>query len=78
MGKQHCGVALLISGATGKTIKLWHGNSPGAYFGASVAGVDDVDRNGFRDVLIGAPGTWLGQPKRGYSSRVLWLMEWRP
>jgi hypothetical protein len=65
MGNQHCGVALLISGSTGKTIKLWHGNSPGAYFGASVAGVDDVDRNGFRDVLIGAPGTWLGQPNVG-------------
>lgn len=64
-GKHHCGAAVLISGSTGETLKKWYGNTPEANFGASVAGVDDVDRNGFRDVIIGAPGTWLGGPAVG-------------
>ena len=57
IGKPACGAAVLISGSTGDTLKLWYGDKPGAFFGASVAGVDDVDRNGFRDIIIGAPGT---------------------
>jgi hypothetical protein len=64
-GKPRCGAAVLISGSTGETLKIWYGNKPGAFFGASVAGVDDVDRNGFRDIIIGAPGTWLDNPKVG-------------
>ena len=65
IGKPACGAAVLISGATGETLKIWYGDKPGAFFGASVAGVDDVDRNGFRDIIVGAPGTWLGAPKVG-------------
>jgi hypothetical protein len=65
IGKPRCGAAVLISGSTGDTLKLWYGNKPGAFFGASVAGVDDVDRNGFRDIIIGAPGTWVDNPKVG-------------
>lgn len=64
-GLNHCGAVALISGLTGDTIKLWHGDRVGAYFGSSVAGVDDVDRNGFRDVAIGAPGTWHGSANVG-------------
>jgi len=64
-GNNHCGAAVLVSGSTGETLKLWYGNRAGALFGASVAGVDDVDRNGFRDVIIGAPGTWIGKPNVG-------------
>ena len=65
IGKPACGAAVLISGATGETLKIWYGDKPGAFFGASVAGVDDVDRNGFRDIIVGAPGTWLDGPKVG-------------
>jgi hypothetical protein len=64
-GKPRCGAAVLISGSTGETLKMWYGNYPGAFFGASVAGVDDVDRNGFRDIIVGAPGTWVDNPKVG-------------
>ncbi|MGY8758407.1 MAG: FG-GAP-like repeat-containing protein [Planctomycetota bacterium] len=58
-GRNRCGLAALVSGSTGEIIKIWYGQTAGAEFGASIAGVDDVDRNGFRDVIIGAPGTRL-------------------
>ncbi|MBC8370787.1 MAG: FG-GAP repeat protein [Planctomycetes bacterium] len=63
--KYHCGTAVLISGATGKTIKVWFGANANALFGASVAGVDDVDRNGFRDIIIGAPGATVNNKRVG-------------
>ncbi|MDP6962986.1 MAG: FG-GAP-like repeat-containing protein, partial [Planctomycetota bacterium] len=64
-GKQNCGAVALVSGRNGKTLKLWLGKSSGSFFGSSVAGVDDVDRNGFKDVAIGAPGTWYNGPNTG-------------
>ena len=66
LGNHECGAAVLISGLNGTTLKTWIGPHADARFGSSVAGVDDVDRNGFRDVLIGAPGaSHLGRPNVG-------------
>ena len=36
------------------------GNQPGAHFGASVAGVEDVNGDGFADFVIGGPGECPG------------------
>ena len=41
------------------------GDYPGGMFGAAVAGVGDVDRDGFDDVLVGAPFASGGFPTSG-------------
>src|SRR5207253_195981 len=44
-----------------------NGNQPGAAFGRSVAGVGDVNGDGFDDVLVGAPLFDTGQPDEGHA-----------
>jgi len=60
LGHEGEGAALLFLGAeTGlATSPHWQalGGQPDARFGTSVAGAGDVDRDGYHDLLIGAPG----------------------
>lgn len=43
------------SGATGKTVRHWTGRQPGELFGRMVVDAGDLDRDGVRDLAIGAP-----------------------
>ena len=50
------GSVTAASGASGITILVATGASPGDRFGASVADAGDVDGDGVADLLVGAPG----------------------
>jgi hypothetical protein len=50
------GRVLVLSGATGAVLHTLDGASAGAEFGFSVDDSGDVDRDGYVDVAIGAPG----------------------
>jgi hypothetical protein len=54
------GEALLLDGSDGTLLQTWNGESAYDFFGASVAGLTDVDGDGFGDVLIGAFGNDVG------------------
>jgi hypothetical protein len=49
------GSARIYDGHTGGVIRTLYGDSAGDTFGFSVAGVGDVNGDGFDDVLVGAP-----------------------
>jgi hypothetical protein len=49
------GAARVISGKDGSVLRTFNGVNAGDLFGSSLAGVGDVDHDGFDDVLIGAP-----------------------
>lgn len=49
-----CGAVHLYSGATGTVIRTLYGSSHFDRFGSAIADMDDIDGDGFRDVLIGA------------------------
>ncbi len=49
------GMARIYDGRTGAVIRALNGDSAGDNFGFSVAGVGDVNGDGFDDVLVGAP-----------------------
>lgn len=55
-GKLNSGEAQLLKGSDGAPLQIWTGESAFDFFGNSVAGLDDVDGDGFGDVLIGAVG----------------------
>ena len=48
------GSASVLSGADGSLIYRFHGDSVADYFGVSVNGAGDVDRDGYADLIIGA------------------------
>lgn len=54
------GYVYLMSGKTGALLRKLEGERTGDRFGASVAGVDDLDGDGTEDVLVGAPGHEVG------------------
>ncbi|HYC78280.1 MAG TPA: integrin alpha, partial [Planctomycetota bacterium] len=45
----------VFSGATGAVLRTWFGQALGDQFGFAVAGIDDVNADGFDDVVVGAP-----------------------
>lgn len=49
------GYARLISGRTGTTLTTISGDRDGGLFGFAVAAAGDVNRDGYRDVIIGGP-----------------------
>lgn len=56
-GRQpNAGEARLLDGATGAVLHTLRGESSYDFYGRSVAGLSDVDGDGFGDLLIGAPG----------------------
>jgi FG-GAP repeat protein len=56
-GAQAAGSVYLYSGATGNLLYQWNGTTAYQNFGTSVAGVRDVNLDGYDDLLVGAPGT---------------------
>ena len=49
------GKAVLYSGRDGTPIQTFLGTHDGGHLGWSVAGIDDVDGDGYRDIAIGVP-----------------------
>ena len=49
------GAVVVLSGVDGSPLGSIAGSQPGSEFGTSVAGVGDVDGDGFSDVVVGAP-----------------------
>lgn len=63
-GSQDAGAYVVYSGATG--LLIWGASGiAGDRTGQSVAGAGDVNRDGFPDVVVGAPGSNLGGAYQG-------------
>ncbi|TAH39535.1 MAG: hypothetical protein EYC70_01750 [Planctomycetota bacterium] len=68
------GSATLFSGATGAPLWRLFGLRPQERFGTSVAGAGDVDGDGWRDLVVGAPGDHSCRGVLVYSGRDLRLL----
>jgi large repetitive protein len=49
------GTVHALSGKGGAVIRSWTGTDPNGYYGTGLDGVGDIDKDGYGDVLIGAP-----------------------
>lgn len=49
------GYARVFSGKDGRTLHTFRGRSTGDWFGYNVSGARDVDRDGYDDLIVGAP-----------------------
>ncbi len=81
-GFDNAGSAYVFSGADGSLIWQFDGTSDYEYLGYSVAGVGDIDNDGFDDVAVGAPGADAGFASTGsaliYSGQtgeVIWRID---
>jgi len=54
---QEAGTVYVFSGASGALLHRFDGTSATANFGAAMAPIDDIDGDGRRELLVGAPGT---------------------
>jgi hypothetical protein len=57
--------ARVCSGADGSTLFTLTGTGAGDHFGAAVAGVGDLNGDGFADVVVGAPDADVAAPDAG-------------
>lgn len=55
------GAVSIYSGANGNLLRQISGTAPSAYFGQSVALVEDRNGDGVRDLIVGSPGARVGQ-----------------
>ncbi len=53
-------VAHIYSGKDGRILQTFRGETAGDNFGQHVSGAGDVDRDGYADVIVGAPGNKSG------------------
>ncbi len=53
-GGQERGKATIYSGATGTVLHSWLGKEDFGHFGSCVAGIGDVDRDGYPDLAVAA------------------------
>jgi len=54
-GISDCGTVSLISGLDGSILQRWHGDATASGFGSALAGIGDINGDGFDDCAIGAP-----------------------
>ncbi len=64
------GTVRVFSGKDGHVLFTFHGKSEGMLFGSDVDGAGDVNRDGYADLLIGAP--WATN-ERGFESGIAWI-----
>jgi hypothetical protein len=61
----HHGVTASPLGVAAQATTILQDGGPGSRFGSVLAGAGDIDRNGYDDLLIGAPNDVMGQPSEG-------------
>ncbi|MCI0586034.1 MAG: hypothetical protein L0323_04230, partial [Planctomycetes bacterium] len=59
-GVLNAGEARVLSGASGSVLRVFSGTVQGNRLGTSVAGVGDLDADGFGDVIVGEPFALVG------------------
>ncbi len=69
-GKNQGGYARVLSGKDGKILYTFNGDSAGDWFGWSVGGAGDVNKDGYPDLIVGAWGDDNNGTNSG-SARVL-------
>ena len=68
-GFDKAGSARVFSGKTGGLLAHWNGYAVGDYFGWSVSGVGDVNKDGYDDCVIGVPR----QDSNGTDAGAAWV-----
>ena len=65
-GKNGGGYARIFSGQNGSVLLTIDGDSGGDWFGCSVSGAGDVNKDGYDDVIVGA-NKYFNEPHDGYA-----------